>query len=143
MKKQIVMLFFAVVSVASWAQSESKSKIAIQEYDPVAYFQEAKAVKGNHAIASVQNGKTYCFSTERNKALFLKNPTAYEPQYGGNCAYGMSEGHEAPIQPEAFTIVDNKLYLNYNLEVRKMWLKEQDERIQKANNHWDNIKTKK
>ena len=65
------------------------------------------------------------------------------PQFGGYCAYGMSEGYKAPIQPEAFTVVDNKLYLNYNLEVREMWLKDQKNRIEKASKTWEKIKKEK
>lgn len=138
MKKQILVLFVALLSLATFAQTAktSENKLAIKGFDPVAYFQEAKAVKGEQSISAIQNGKTYYFASENNKALFLKNPENYEPQYGGYCAYGMSEGHAAPIQPEAFTIVDNKLYLNYNLETREEWQKEQKERITKADANW-------
>ena len=80
------------------------------------------------------------FSSESNKALFLKDPAQYEPQFGGYCAYGMSNGYKAPIQPEAFTIVDNKLYLNYSLKVKEMWLKDQAARIEKANRTWEKLK---
>ena len=73
--------------------------------------------------------------------MFLKNPSAYEPQYGGFCAYGLSEGHKAPIQPEAFTIVDGKLYLNYNLETRTEWQKQEKERIVKADMNWVKLKS--
>ena len=62
------------------------------------------------------------------------------PQYGGYCAYGLSNGYKASITPEAFTIVDDKLYLNYNLEVKAEWLKQQKERIEKANINWEKLK---
>ena len=72
----------------------------------------------------------------------MKNPEKYAPQYGGYCAYGMSEGHKAPTDPNAWTIVDEKLYLNYSLEVKENWKKDQQQRIVKANKNWPQIKNK-
>jgi len=146
MKKQILILFVAFVSLTSFAQTVKhinlKNNVAIQGYDPVGYFESNKALQGSKEIKSEYNGAIYYFSSESNKALFLKNPAQYEPQFGGFCAYGMSEGYEAPIQPEAFTIVDNKLFLNYNLKVKEMWSKEQTARIEKAIENWEKIQKK-
>lgn len=142
MKKQILILFVAFISATTFAQTTHKNlneKIAIQGYDPVAYFESNKAIEGKKEITSEYNGAIYYFSSESNKALFLKNPSYYEPQFGGFCAYGMSQGYEAPVKPEAFTIVENKLYLNYNLKVKEMWLKEQAARIEKATINWEKI----
>lgn len=139
MKKQILLLFVTLLPLTVFAQKNLKDNIALQGYDPVAYFENNMAVKGEPTISANFEGAVYNFSTEKNKALFLKNPTQYEPQFGGYCAYGMSEGYKAPIKPEAFTIVDNKLYLNYNLEVKEMWLKKQKERIQKAELNWGKL----
>jgi YHS domain-containing protein len=140
MKEKILMLVVTMLSVATFAQSTKhlnvKDKIAIQGFDPVAYFESNKAIEGKKEIVADYNGATYQFSSENNKVLFLKNPAQYEPQFGGFCAYGISEGHESPIQPEAFTIVDHKLYLNYNLKVRALWSKDQATRIEKANVNW-------
>jgi YHS domain-containing protein len=134
--KKIILLLVVFISTSIFSQTNQKNGIAIQGYDPVAYFESAKAIEGNKEIKSEYNGVIYQFSSESNKVLFLKNPSHYEPQFGGFCSYGMSEGYEAPIQPEAFTIVDNKLYLNYNLKVKEMWSKEQVDRIEKANVNW-------
>lgn len=146
MKKRILILLIAAVSVSTFAQTSKSTKnvnveknIAIQGYDPVAYFESSKAIKGSKAIATTYQEAVYQFSTESNKTVFLKNPTNYLPQFGGFCAYGMSEGYEAPIQPEAFTILDNKLYLNYNLETKEAWLKDKKNRIQKADVNWAKI----
>lgn len=140
-KKQILILFVALLSATTFAQapkhSNLKDNVAIQGYDPVAYFESSKATEGKKEISSEYNGAIYYFSSDSNKALFVKNPSHYIPQFGGYCAYGMSEGYEAPIQPEAFTIVDNKLYLNYNLKVKEEWSKDQKNRIQKANEFWN------
>lgn len=147
MKKGILILLMAVVSASTFAQTTKSAKkvnsengLAIQGYDPVAFFESSKAIEGKKEISTEYNEAVYFFSSETNKELFLKNPSQYEPQFGGFCAYGMSEGYEAPIQPEAFTIVDNKLYLNYNLRVKSMWSKEQASRIEKANMNWKKIK---
>ncbi len=145
MKKTILQLFIALVTTVTAAQTakniNSATKLAVQGYDPVAYFEDSKAIQGKKEITTTYHDAQYCFSSEKNKALFLENPEKYEPQFGGFCAYGMSNGYEAPIQPEAFTIVDNKLYLNYNLKVREMWLKEQATRIEKANANWEKRNT--
>lgn len=147
MKNAIFLLVLAFISTAAIAQNTIKreaefnleNKVAIQGFDPVAYFESNKATLGNKDISAELNGAIYYFSNEENKIVFLKNPSYYQPQFGGYCAYGMSEGHKAPIMPEAFTIVDNKLYLNYNLKVKEMWLKEQKERIVRANENWDKL----
>lgn len=146
MKKLILILFVAFLSATSFSQTSKhinvNDKLAIQGNDAVAYFESAKAIEGKKEITSEYKGVIYQFSSESNKVLFLKNPEYYLPQFGGFCAYGMSEGYEAPVKPEAFTIVDNKLYLNYNLKVKEMWSKEQSARIEKAVVNWDNIKKK-
>jgi YHS domain-containing protein len=146
MKKSILILFVALLSATTFAQTAKhinlKNNIAIQGYDLVAFFESNKAIEGKKEISSKYNGAIYYFSSESNKALFLKKPEYYLPQFGGFCAYGMSEGYEAPIQPEAFTIVDNKLFLNYNLKVKEMWSKEQTARIEKATVNWEKIQKK-
>jgi YHS domain-containing protein len=140
MKKIILMLFVTAVSVQIQAQNQYlKSGVAIQGYDPVAYFESSKAIEGNKEINAEYNKAIYWFSSEANKALFLKNPEKYVPQYGGYCAYGVSENHTSPTDPKAFTIVEDKLYLNYNLKVKELWTKEREERIKKANENWKKL----
>lgn len=150
MKNTIFLLVLAFISITAIAQNTVKrevelnleNKVAIQGFDPVAYFESNKATLGTKDISTELNGAIYYFSNEENRKLFLNNPTQYQPQFGGYCAYGMSEGHKAHITPEAFTIVDNKLYLNYNLKVKELWLKEQKERIVKANENWSKLTDK-
>ncbi len=142
--KKIVFIVIALLSITTQAQKSSEynqeNGVALQGFDPVAYFESFKATKGTKEFSVTHNGVVYLFSSEKNKTLFVNNPIQYEPQFGGYCAYGMSNGYKAPIQPEAFTIVDGKLYLNYNLKVKEMWLKEQSARIEKANKNWEEIK---
>jgi YHS domain-containing protein len=144
MKKSIIILYVAFLSATTFAQTVKhinlKNGIAIQGYDPVAYFESTKAIEGKKEITAKFNDATYQFASENNKDLFLKNPTHYEPQFGGFCAFGMSEGYEAPIKPEAFTVVEDKLYLNYNLKVREDWSKNKEARIVKATINWGKIK---
>lgn len=144
MKKSILILFVAFLSATTFAQTAKninlKSGIAIQGYDPVAYFESAKAIEGKKEITTKYNEAIYLFSSETNKALFLKNPTQYVPQFGGYCAYGVSENHKSPTDPNAFTIVDDKLYLNYNLKVKELWSKGRVERIKKANENWKELR---
>lgn len=140
------MLLIGVVATA-FAQApknvDPSAQPAIKGYDPVAYFEQHKPVKGEKGISAEHDGAVYHFSSQGNKALFLANPARYAAQFGGFCAYGMSNGYRAPVTPEAFTIVDQKLYLNYSLKVREMWQREQASRIEKANANWEKqIQTK-
>lgn len=133
------LIFFSTTILAQDGAVNTKNNIAIQGYDPVAYFKENKAVKGNAAIKSTVDDVVYYFSSNENKALFDKNSKKYIPQYGGYCAYGVSEGYKAPIEPDAFTIIDDKLYLNYNLKVRNMWSKNLEERLTNGDKNWKKI----
>lgn len=134
-----VLLVFATTL---WGQPNAKNGIALQGYDPVAYFTSQTAQKGTDTITASHNGVEYHFVSEENKQLFLNNPSQYEPQFGGYCAYGMSKGYKAPIDPNAFTIVDGKLYLNYNLSVRTEWAKEKEQRIPQAEANWLKLQKK-
>ena len=141
MRKLIFKLMLLYASFLQ-AQTNQKNGVAIEGHDPVAYFTVNKAVRGSQQLQARFEDATYYFSSTENKRLFEENPRKYIPQYGGYCAYGMSNGYKAPIEPEAFTIVDGKLYLNYNLEVRKEWQKERDERIKRADANWNKMHKK-
>ncbi|MEC4005692.1 YHS domain-containing (seleno)protein [Flavobacterium sp. SUN052] len=148
MKKQILILFVAFISVTTFAQTAAKrasefnleKKVAIQGYDPVAYFTQKKAVKGKSTIASTYEGVTYYFSTQGDKDLFLKNPEQYEPQYGGWCSYAMgATGEKVEVDPETFKIVDGKLNLFYNAffnNTLKSWNKDEKNLKAKADANW-------
>lgn len=141
MKKLILILFIGMASIQNYAQNQYlKNGVAVQGYDVVAYFESSKAVQGNSEINTKYNKAIYFFSSEKNKEIFLKKPEKYTPQYGGYCAYGVSESHLSPTDPQAFTVVDDKLYLNYNLEVKKVWTKDRESRIIKANENWKTLK---
>ncbi len=137
--------FFLALFVSASAFSQ-KSEVylsngkAIDGYDPVAYFTSSKPIKGKPELKSTYMGAEWHFSSPENKKLFDSNPQKYAPQYGGYCAFGVAGGYKAKISPDAWTIVNNKLYLNYNLSVQKDWLKEQSSMIQKADANWTTVK---
>ncbi len=134
------LVFFALLlSVAGMAQTtqyNSENGTAIKGYDPVAYFMQSKATQGNDKFTTEWSGAKWKFSSQANLDSFKMAPEKYAPQYGGHCAYGCSENHKAPTDPNAWTIVNNKLYLNYNLKVKDMWMKEAEKRIASANANW-------
>ena len=99
--------------------------LAIQGFDPVAYFTDGKPVLGDATISASFDGATYHFASLGHKAAFEADPARYVPQYGGYCAYAAAQGAKAPIEPEQFTIADGKLYLNFNADVRQRWLQDQ------------------
>ena len=151
MKKQIIFLLIGFISFASFAQTDAKrvsnfnleKKVAIQGYDPVSYFKLNKALKGDKQFTANYEGVTYFFSTAVNKEVFLKNPSSFEPQFGGWCAYAMgASGEKVQINPETFKIIDGKLYLFYNAffnNTLKTWNKDQVNLKLKAENNWKKI----
>ena len=149
--KKIILLFVFTLSLVGNAQNQSKkitvfnveNKLAIQGYDPVSYFKQNKATKGKKEWAASHDGITYYFSSKENKEAFLKNATAFEPQYGGWCAYAMgATGEKVSINPETFKIIDGKLYLYYNAyfnNTLKSWNKDETNLKAKANANWKKI----
>ncbi|OXG08651.1 YHS domain-containing protein [Flavobacterium araucananum] len=146
--KKLVLFVLILISGISFAQNETKridqynleNKVAIQGYDPVGYFSQGKAIKGKKEVSASYQGVVYKFSSNENKEAFLKNPSKYEPQYGGWCAYAMgSTGEKVEINPETFKIIDNKLYLFYNAyfnNTLKSWNKEEANLKSKADSNW-------
>ena len=115
---------------------------AIHGYDPVAYFKEGKPMKGDTKYKYTWNAADWYFTSQQNLEAFKANPEKFAPQYGGYCAYGLADGHKAPTDPEAWSIVDKKLYLNYNKAVQQSWKKKQGEFIQSADKKWPLLKDK-
>lgn len=115
---------------------------AIRGYDPVAFFTESKPVKGKDSLTFEWNGATWNFSTEKNLNQFKTNPEMYAPQFGGYCAYGTAGNHKAPTLTETWTIINNKLYFNYNQSVKQKWISNQDSLIKQAEYHWITLKDK-
>jgi YHS domain-containing protein len=109
---------------------------AIRGYDPVAYFTEGKPVEGSRKFTHEWKGATWRFSSAQNRDAFAAAPDKFAPQYGGYCAYGVANGYTVSTVPEAWSVVDGKLYLNYSLGVRADWLKDVPGYIRKADGNW-------
>jgi len=136
-------LFFSLIAQAQTSEIFTTDDGAIQGYDAVAYFTVGKAVKGSKEFTYTYGGESWYFASAENLKTFKAAPEKYAPQFGGYCAYGMSRGYKAKTDPEAWTIVNEKLYLNYNLDVRKIWNEKQAELIDKANQNWPTVKLTK
>jgi YHS domain-containing protein len=151
MKKTLVsLLILFLASATLFAQEPTRKKhfnlekgVAIQGYDPVAYFTKNKAVKGKKDLAVYYQGATYYFSSAENKESFKNNPSKYEPEYGGWCAYAMgAKGEKVEIDPETFKIINSKLYLFYNKffnNTLKDWNKDENNLHTKADANWTKI----
>lgn len=143
MKKVGIVVF--LIGGWFWATAQkpivfSTSEGAIRGFDPVSYFTENKPQKGKPEISTSYNNANWYFVSSNNRELFKANPEKYAPQFGGYCAFGMSRGYKAETQPDAWTIVEGKLYLNYNTKVREEWNKRQVEFISKASTNWITVK---
>lgn len=113
--------------------------VAVGGYDAVAYQAENKATPGSPAITAEYEGVTWRFASEANKALFVTNPARYAPQYGGYCAWAVASGYTAKGDPEAWTVVGDKLYLNYNKSVQKGWEQDIPGNIRKGDANWPKV----
>jgi YHS domain-containing protein len=145
MKMRILFLLALLGYATATAQKNevyATSEGAIHGYDPVAYFTENKAVKGQPQFKAEWKGQTWYFSSQKNKTVFVASPETYAPQYGGFCAFGMSRGYKATTDPFAYTIVDGKLYLNYSRSVQEDWNKQRQQFIDRADQNWPKVKEK-
>ncbi len=136
------LLFVFAAACGQKSEIYTTANGAIDGYDPVAYFTEKKPVAGRAEITAVWKEQTWRFASQKNKELFVANPEKYAPQYGGYCAYGMAGGYKAKTEADAWAIVNDKLYLNYNKKVQKDWLEQKAGMIEKADKNWPTVRTK-
>ena len=129
----------AAADAAPQVYTESSSGLAIRGTDPVAYFTEGEAVAGNSEYQTEWNGAVWQFASAENQELFESDPEAYAPQYGGYCAKAMSEGNVVSVDPEAWKIVDDKLYLNYSKGVQQQWLEDVEGNIALADEMYPDV----
>lgn len=133
------------LSVPAFAKGDvlvSGKSLAIKGYDPVSYFVSSKAQKGVKEFSHVHAGNTWMFANAANKNAFIANPVSYLPQYGGHCAYAASRNTVAPSDPKAWTVRDNKLYLNFSKTVRSTWLPGIKQNIVKSDRNWPSLAKK-
>jgi YHS domain-containing protein len=128
-----------VISAVQAGDFYEKDGVAIKGYDPVAYFSDHKAVKGSPEYHAEHKGSVFHFASQTNRDIFLADPGKYIPQYNGFCAFGTASGYKAAIDPKAFTVVNGKLYINYNEDVRKQWSADIPGFITKADKNWPQV----
>lgn len=113
--------------------------IAINGYDPVAYFTESKPVEGDPSITSDWMGAKIQFASAEHKAMFDTDPEKYAPKYGGYCAYAVSKGYTATTDPAAWSIYEDRLYLNFSKSVRALWSVRKGSRVRSADANWPGV----
>lgn len=135
----LLLLLLAAPAVAA-EKVFTKGGAAIRGYDAVAYHLEQKPVKGDARHSHRWKDHEWHFSSAANRDLFAADPERYAPRYNGFCAYAASKGYIASTVPEAWTLRDGKLYLNYSLSVQKTWLKDVGGNILAADQNWPELR---
>ena len=134
-------LGFALPAAAGGVVNASSfTGTAIEGVDPVAYFTEGKPVEGKSEFSHDWMDATWYFVSAENRDLFAADPDKYAPQYGGYCAWAVSQGYTAKIDPAAWEIVDDKLYLNYSKDVQAQWSQDIPGSIAKGDANWPKIR---
>ncbi len=147
--KSVLMGLTALFSVTGFAVSAdeittfTKGGAAIGGTDPVAYFTDGKPVAGSDKYTFEYDDVTWKFASAEHRDEFAANPAKYAPQYGGFCAFGAAMGFKVPVVPEAWSIVDGKLYLNNSLNVQERFAQDVPGHIKNATLNWEIIKDKK
>ncbi len=138
-----VLLFATALAGPAFALSPINKTIfggvALDGWDPVAYFLDGKPVEGSREHSLEWNGATWRFASAAHRELFLEKPEKYAPQYGGYCAWAVSQGYTAAIDPDAWTIHEGKLYLNYDLDVQKKWALDIPGNVAKGDANWPRL----
>jgi YHS domain-containing protein len=147
-KLSLLLLTFGLLALPAFAQTKTllnldNTGVAIQGYDPVAFFTDHQPVKGDQKFLVKHDGAIYFFASKEHKNLFKADPTKYEPEFGGYCAYGVSRNKLVEIDVDAFQIVDGKLLLQYSKGVRDDFNKDPKANLAKANANWTGLVAKK
>jgi YHS domain-containing protein len=116
--------------------------LALQGYDPVAYFSASGPARGESQFSAKHQGATYWFVSAANRDAFVANPGRYAPAFGGFCAMGVALEKKLDGDPQAWRVVDGRLYLNVNKDVQKRWLDDVPGNLAKANKNWPTLKNK-
>jgi hypothetical protein len=120
-------------------QVNAEGGVAVRGTDVVAYVTEGRPVPGSPAFTHVWQGATWRFASAANRDRFAADPARYAPAYGGFCAFAVSEGYTAPIDPNAWRIVDGRLFLNYDRSVQRRWERDIPGRIARADANWPGL----
>ena len=137
-----VVAALTIPALASDEVNTDRTGLAIGGYDTVAYFSSGRPVKGNFQITAEHEGVVYRFANEKNRDVFESNPERYAPQYGGYCAYGVAENAKFSADPTVWKIVDNRLYLNLDKNIARLFNRDLSGHIAKANDNWRSLENK-
>ncbi|KPQ05208.1 MAG: YHS domain [Rhodobacteraceae bacterium HLUCCA12] len=118
----------------------SDGGLALRGYDPVAYFVDGRARPGEPEWTAEWDGAEWRFSSADNRDAFVAAPEDYAPQYGGFCAWAVSQGYTAPTNPHAWAIVDGRLYLNVTRRVQRRWERDAQAHIARADANWPDLR---
>ena len=119
--------------------NKDRSGTALKGYDAVAYFTKGQALKGQAQFAHQWMSSRWLFASQENRDAFAADPAKYAPQFGGYCSWAVSQGYTAPIDPEAWKIVNGKLYLNYDKDIQRKWEKDMTRLIGEAERNWPHL----
>ncbi len=136
-----LLLFVSTLLPAQGVNTDSAG-LALKGYDPVAFFTVQQPTPGDARYTATHEGATYRFSSAANRETFMKEAAKYAPQYGGYCAFGVAGGYKVKVDPEAFTVRDGKLYLNYDKRVQERWLKDMPGYLSKSEANWSGLRDK-
>lgn len=143
MKQLLLTLILLVASSSALALDEINTtyfgNLAIEGYDAVAYFTEQRAVEGSKEHETNYKDANWRFSSAANLAAFQADPEHYAPQYGGYCAWAVSQNDTANIDPTQFTVHDGKLYLNYSKKISARWKLDKESFIVDADRFWPQL----
>ncbi len=141
------LLFLGVLAGPAVAQMPpspvnlDENGVILRGYDVVAYHTQQAAVPGSPQFTATHEGAIFRFASRENRDAFHASPARFAPKYGGYCAMGVALGKKLDVDPEAFRVVDGKLYLNLNRDVQKEWLKDVPGNVVKAERNWSKVKT--
>tara|TARA_R110000850_G_scaffold148616_3_gene270854 strand:- start:1214 stop:1648 length:435 start_codon:yes stop_codon:yes gene_type:complete len=144
MQRRSFVLGLASASLALPALSAPyflRQNLAANGHDVVAYFTQAAPVPGQAQFTTMYDGARFAFASAETRDMFTANPAQYAPQYGGWCAFAMAQNAQASTVPEAWSVVENRLYLNFSLDVRTTWRRDPAGYIARANANWPNFAT--
>jgi YHS domain-containing protein len=134
-----VLLFALPAAAKSPVNKTLLGGTAVKGYDVVAYFEDGRALEGSSDFEVEWHGATWRFASAEHRDRFAADPQRYAPQYGGYCAYGMAKGKAVGIDPQAWTIVDGKLYLNYSKKVQALWEQDVPGYVARADANWPGV----
>lgn len=137
----VSLLALLVTSVfgADLVNAEKQSNLALQGYDPVAFFTDAKPMKGSSSFTTTYHGYAYRFASEEHRMEFQNNPEKYLPAFGGFCAFGVSKGKLVPVEIDTWEIVDGRLILQNSQAVKKKFSEDKESNLRKADANWPQL----